>query len=171
MTRHLLTTLALFTLAGPTLAAPRDPVSRLRISPVSADVWRGRAPYRPSQLEALRQMGFKTILDIRGNQPFASALERRMAENHGLTYRKVPMHFPPTRDNSVERVMAAMMNEADYPMFVHCNLDRDRTSVAIGLYRIRTQGWSVAAAEAEAKQFGLRRYFIGLNRYLRSGGR
>jgi protein tyrosine/serine phosphatase len=170
MTRHLLTTLALFALTGPTLAAPRDPVARLRVSPVSAVLWRGRAPYRPSQLEALRQMGFKTILDMRGNQPFASALERRMAENHGLTYIKVPMLFPPTRNNSAERVVAAIMNNADNPMFVHCNVDKDRTSVAIGLYRIRAQGWSAAAAEAEAKQFGLRRVFVGLNRYLRSAG-
>jgi protein tyrosine/serine phosphatase len=55
-------------------------------------------------------------------------------------------------------------------MYVHCELDRDRTSAIIGVYRIRVQGWSQEAAEAEAKSFGIRRYFIGLNRYLRAGG-
>jgi protein tyrosine/serine phosphatase len=53
-------------------------------------------------------------------------------------------------------------------MYVHCNVDRDRTSVAVGAFRVRAQGWDTAAAVAEAERFGLRRYFIGLNRYLRS---
>src|SRR5207249_7303350 len=117
---------------------------------------------------ALRQMGIRTVLDIRGNQPFASALERRMAEAHGLVYRRVPLSFKPLRDGSDERVLAAMQNEADYPLFVHCNIDRDRTSAVIAAFRVRVQGWSGAAAAAEARQFGLRRYFVGLNRYLRS---
>src|SRR5262249_9381221 len=55
-----------------------------------------------------------------------------------------------------------------YPMYVHCDIDRDRTAVAFGLYRVRVQGWSPAAAWAEAERFGLRRYFVGLNRYLQS---
>ena len=113
-------------------------------------------------------MGVKTVLDIRGNQPFASAQERRRAAAHGLEYRKVPISFRPLRDGSAERVVAAMQNEADYPMYVHCNIDRDRTSVAVAAFRVRAQGWDGAAAAAEARQFGLRRYFLGLNRYLRA---
>ena len=61
-------------------------------------------------------------------------------------------------------------NRADYPMFVHCNIDRDRGAVAVAAYRVRVQGWDPAAAQAEAKSFGLKRYFLGLNRYLRSLG-
>jgi len=80
----------------------------------------------------------------------------------------VPMGFRPLRDGSAERVLTAMTNEADYPMFVHCNIDRDRTSVTIAAFRVRAQGWDGSAAAAEARRFGLRRYFVGLNRYLRA---
>jgi hypothetical protein len=171
MTRPLLTTvlLAFFTLIPSARALARDPQSWLQPSPlVPGLLWRGRAPYGHQHYEVLRQMGVRTVLDIRGNQPFASAQERRRAEAHGLVYRKVRISFRPLRGGSAERVLAAMQNDADYPMYVHCNVDRDRTSVAVAAFRVRAQGWDGSAAAAEARQFGLRRYFVGLNRYLRS---
>ena len=118
----------------------------------------------------MKALGIQTILDIRANQPLVSARERWRAERHGLTYWKVGLKFKPLRDGSGEPVLAAMQDTSAYPMYIHCNLDRDRTSAIIGVYRIRVQGWSEEAAEAEAKEFGLRRYYIGLNRYLRAGG-
>jgi protein tyrosine/serine phosphatase len=80
------------------------------------------------------------------------------------------MGFYPLRDGSGDRVIAAIRDESAYPMYVHCNLDRDRTSAAIAAYRVRVQGWSPAEAQREAHQFGIRRHYIGLNRYLRALG-
>jgi tyrosine-protein phosphatase SIW14 len=174
MTRLLLPTTALLTLlaaAAPAPAQSADGESWLHPTPVAPGLWRGRAPYRHRHYEELQRLGVRTILDMRGNQPFASAIERRRAAAHGFVYRKVPMGFRPLRDHSDERVLAALQNVADYPMYVHCNIDRDRTSVAIAAYRVRVQGWSPAAAQAEAYSFGLRWYFVGLNRYLRALGR
>src|SRR4051812_19135910 len=142
MTRLPLTTaalLALIVFAAGGRAVAGDPQSWLKPNPVAPGLWRGRAPYLPRHYEALRQMGVRTVLDIRGNQPFASAKERRRAEAHGLVYRKVPISFRPLRDGSAERVVAAMRNEADYPLYVHCNIDRDRTSVAVAAFRVRAQ--------------------------------
>src|SRR4051794_16359492 len=107
MTRPLLTTalLALFTLIPSARAVARDPQSWLQPRPlIPGLLWRGRAPYRHQHYEVLRQMGVRTVLDIRGNQPFASAQERRRAAAHGLVYRKIPMGFRPLRDGSVEPV-------------------------------------------------------------------
>ena len=81
----------------------------------------------------------------------------------------MPISFHPLRDGSGEQVLAALQNPPALPLFVHCNLDRDRASAVIGVYRVRVQGWSREAAIEEAKGFGLRRYFVGLNRYLREG--
>src|SRR5262249_53441650 len=117
----------------------------------------------------LEEMGFKAVLDIRGNQPRASARERRRLERMGIIYLKVPLGFRPLRDGSGERVLAALQAPPALPMYVHCNVDHDRSSAVIGVYRVRVQGWSREAAVEEAKSFGIRRYFIGLNRYLREG--
>ncbi len=142
----------------------------LRPSEVRPGLWRGRAPITHRHYEQLRAMGFRTILDMRGVQPVQSAVERRRAPMHGLEYRQVPLSFHPLKDGSGEAVLAAMQDASAYPMYVHCELDRDRTSAAVGVYRIRVQGWSREAAEREARQFGIRRYFVGLNRYLRAAG-
>src|SRR5262249_16636580 len=111
----------------------------------------------------------QAVLDIRGNQPRLGGRERRWLERMGIIYVQVPMGFRPLRDGSGERVLAALENPPALPLYVHCNLGRDRASAVIGVYRVRALGWSREAAIAEAKEFGLRRYFIGLNRYLRQG--
>jgi protein tyrosine phosphatase (PTP) superfamily phosphohydrolase (DUF442 family) len=166
MTRRLLILAAVLTL--PAFARAAD--DWLRPSEISPGLWRGRMPITHRHYEQLKAMGFRTILDLRGVQPVQSAIERRRAPQHGLEYRQVPLSFHPLRDHSDEAVLAAMLDTAAYPMYVHCEIDRDRTSAAVAAYRVRVQGWSQPAAEAEARGFGLRRYFLGLNRYVRALG-
>jgi Tyrosine phosphatase family len=152
-------------------AAPAAPAQLLRMEPepIVPGIWRGRAPRFPRHYDKLEELGIRAVLDIRGNQRRLSARERRRLERRGIIYEKVPMGFRPLRDGSGERVLAAMQNPPALPFYVHCNIDRDRSSAVIGIYRVRVQGWSREAAIAEAKSFGLRRYFVGLNRYLQSG--
>jgi protein tyrosine/serine phosphatase len=133
-------------------------------------LWRGRSPLLHRHYEQLKAMGIRTVVDIRGNQPVLSWIDRRRSAMHGLEYRHVPLSFHPLKDGSDQAVLATMQDVSAYPMYIHCMLDRDRSSAVIGVYRIRVQGWSQEAAEVEAKQFGIRRYFIGLNRYLRAAG-
>lgn len=159
---------AVVTLTAALAFAPTAHAQRLKPSEIEPGLWRGHAPYFRKDYDELRQLGVRTVLDLRGNQPLASFLERRRVEAMGLTYRKVPFGFQPLRDGSDARVLAALQNAADYPMYVHCNIDRDRSSVAVAAYRVRVQGWSPEAAQAEAHSFGLKRYFLGLNRYLRA---
>jgi len=147
----------------------RAQLSRIEPAPVAPGIWRGHAPWLRRDYQQLQQMGFKAVLDIRGNQPRASAQERRRLERMGIIYLKVPMRFGPPSEGSGERVLAAMQNPPALPMFVHCNLDRDRSSAVIGVYRVRVQGWTREAAIAEAKSFGLRPYYFALNRFLRQG--
>src|SRR5262245_5780982 len=142
----------------------RAQLFRMEPAPVAPGMWRGHAPWLRGDYRQLQQMGFKAVLDIRGNQPRASARERRKLERMGIIYLKVPMRFGPLSEGSGERVLAIMQNPPPLPMFVHCNLDRDRSSAVIGVYRVRVQGWSREAAIAEAKSFGMRRYYFALNR-------
>lgn len=162
-------------IAAAVLAAAVAPAAHaqfhLREVQLTPDVWRGRAPYFRSSYEELRALGVRTVVDLRGNQPFASAIEKWRVERMGMTYRKVPFRFSPFRDWDDRRVLAAMTSAADYPMYVHCNVDKDRTSVAVAAFRVKALGWDPRAAEAEAREAGLRRVFFTLNRYIRDLGR
>lgn len=42
----------------------------------------------------------------------------------------------------------------DGPTFIHCMEGKDRTGIAIALFRIKHQGWTCEKALAEAKKFG-----------------
>jgi len=142
----------------------------LELHSVSPGLYRGRVPTSEEDFAELRRLGIRTILDIRGNAPLGSLRERRRVEAQGFTYLHVRMGFRPLRDGTGDRVVAAMADEAYYPLYVHCQLDRDRTSAAVAGYRVQIEGWDIASAEAEAQSFGIRRYFLGLNRYIRAGG-
>jgi protein tyrosine phosphatase (PTP) superfamily phosphohydrolase (DUF442 family) len=171
MTRTWIAAVVMLTAAFvPAAHAQQKIGEHLKASEIEPGLWRGHAPYFRDSYEELRQLGVRTVLDLRGNQPVASFIERRRVEAMGLTYRKVPFGFQPLRDGSDAAVLAALQNRGDYPMYVHCNIDRDRTAVAVAAYRVRVQGWAAADAQAEAKSFGLKRYFLGLNRYLRRLG-
>lgn len=164
--RRLLVLCAAFVLSSPAARAQLFPIEA---RPVAPGIWRGHAPWSRGNYRQLEEMGVKAVLDLRGNQPRASARERRRLERMGIIYLKVPMRFGPPSEGSGERVLAAMQNPPTLPMFVHCNLDRDRSSAVIGVYRVRVQGWTREAAIAEAKSFGLRPYYFALNRFLRQG--
>lgn len=144
--------------------------AQLEATEIAPGLYRGRVPKTAADFEELHRMVVRTVLNIRGNTPRASRRERIRVEAAGLNYRHEPLSFHPLRDGSGDRALAAMTNEADYPMYVHCQVNRDRTSALVAAYRVRCQGWSVEAAEAETQSFGLRRFFIGLNRYVRAGG-
>jgi hypothetical protein len=167
MIRRLLLGAAVLLLPQPAGAQEKN---WLQISQVHDGLWRGRMPFLESHYEKLQALGIRTVLDIRGTQPVQSWVESRQAPRHGLVYWQVPLSFHPLKDGSGEAVLAAMQDVSAYPMYIHCEIDRDRTSAIIGVYRMRVQGWSKEAATAEAHEFGIRRYYIGLNRYLDAGG-
>ena len=142
----------------------------MEIKMITPGLYRGRVPFREADFAELKRLGIRTILDIRGNTPITSKWERRKAEAHGFKYINTPMGFRPLRDGSADPALEALANEADYPLFLHCQLDRDRTSALIAAYRVQYQGWDIDSAADEAYEFGIRRYFVGLNRYTRAGG-
>ena len=42
------------------------------------------------------------------------------------------------------------------PVFVHCQIGRDRTGCAIGAYRIAKQGWTAEQAIQEMERYGFK---------------
>jgi protein tyrosine/serine phosphatase len=149
---------------------PTTASADLNESEIAPGLYRGRVPKSEADFAALQRLGIRTVLNIRGNAPLGSWLERRRVEAHGLNYLKLRMGFHPLRDGTGDRLLAAMADESLFPIYLHCQFNRDRTSAIVAAYRVQVQGWDIASAETEAREFGLRRFFLGLNRYVRWGG-
>jgi protein tyrosine/serine phosphatase len=137
----------------------------LEIGEVAPGIYRGPAPQCAADYSQLRALGVKTILDVRKFRRRAFDQERRDAAAHGMHYLLLPIAFRPERDGSAERAFKALTNARLYPIYVHCQLGRDRSSLLIGLYRVRCQGWTPGAAYAEMKRHGFKSFLRGLERY------
>jgi len=70
-------------------------------------------------------------------------------------------------EKHVNEALAIMRNKAYEPVYVHCVLGRDRTSLLMGIYRIYFMGMKPQKAYAEMKAAGFRdAWFVkGLQRY------
>ena len=94
---------------------------------------RGNQP-SPTQLQALKAQGIKTIINLRGGDGSFSVLERDACNRLGLTLvdHVVTSREIPTRD----RVLGAkaMFATIEYPAFIHCKSGADRAGLMSALY-------------------------------------
>jgi tyrosine-protein phosphatase SIW14 len=70
----------------------------------------------------------------------------------------------------VDRVVALMADPANRPLFVHCRQGHDRTGIIVAAYRMKEEGWHLAAAEAEMEAFGFNKVWINFRRFIRGYG-
>ena len=117
-------------------------------------------------VKRLAELGIKAIVNLRGRDERTSA-EETEAKALGLRYYSVPMPglSRPT-DEQVQRVMAIMDSEENWPVFIHCKRGSDRTGTVIGCYRISHEGWTADRALAEAKQYGMSWIESGMRDYI-----
>lgn len=123
---------------------------------------------RPGEegIAALRERGFRTIVDFTGND----GVEER-AKAAGLEYFGLPLtaHLwssPPT-DEQVDRFFEIALDPARRPLFIHCTRGMDRTGMMSGLYRIEAEGWQPSAAIEEMQYFGYHDWYDDLIGYVR----
>jgi len=127
-------------------------------------VWRGGAP-GDAGLKALKEKGFKTVVDLR-----AGADERRAAESLGLKLVAIPLYarltcVPPDAKQVCE-FLDVVTDPANRPVYVHCELGRDRTGTMCALYRMEVDGWTRARALEEMHAFGFHTWYGGFLQFL-----
>lgn len=101
----------------------------------------------PEAIARYAEMGFKTILNLRGPSDTGYyLLEREACEAHGLTMIDARMHSrePP----SVEQVRRAkeLFETIEYPALMHCKSGADRAGVMAVLYKHFKMGMPIAEA-------------------------
>lgn len=110
----------------------------------------------PDQLERLVQReGIRRVLSLLNPEAPESIAERAAAERLGLEWINIPMRgdgssTPADRD-ALRRIL---LEPHDEPLLVHCAAGANRTGLAIGMYRLHHDGWSVEQVMEEMRRFG-----------------
>ncbi|MGE3182010.1 MAG: tyrosine-protein phosphatase [Phycisphaerae bacterium] len=109
----------------------------------------------PAHLEALREeYGITRVISLLNPDVPLSQAERDACETLGIRYENIEMRGNGDSTPEARARLMQLLDEADQgPTLVHCAAGTNRTGLAIGLYRIREQGWTYEQVLEEMKQF------------------
>jgi len=148
--------------------APMAPVADVpnkgeipRWNMIAEGLYRGGQPTEKG-FQFLKEKGFKTIVNLREEDNS----EAKIVEKLGMNYIQIPV--PEARpwnqvpNDAVAKYFELVNNPANYPIFFHCLRGADRTGTFAALYRVALQKWDPKKAYKEARDIGMRWYYVGL---------
>jgi protein tyrosine phosphatase (PTP) superfamily phosphohydrolase (DUF442 family)/YHS domain-containing protein len=110
---------------------------------------------RLEHLEALKQQGVTTIINLRQPVEHRAAEEKEMAEKLGLRYFNIPVEYMFPKNSDADEFLRVTDDPRNRPAFIHCT-----AAIRVGAFwmirRVLRDGLSVADAEKEAEKVGLR---------------
>ena len=132
--------------------------------PVNATLSRGGQPTEAGW-RRLREMGVKTVLNVRGGDDDRAALNEL-----GLQYQQRPMSPWTPKDEDVAWFLARASDPDLQPVFAHCHHGSDRTGYLVAMYRVIIDGWTREAAIEEMTRDGngFHDIYQGLIAYVRN---
>lgn len=148
----LLAIVALTTVAGGIVhsqsAAPSIAIENF--GKVNDSYYRGAQP-KPTDLQQLKSLGVKTIIDLRKDKKPEAA---SWASSAGLRYFNIPLLPGRAATEDETNYFLSLVNDpANWPVYVHCKGGRHRTGALTAVYRITHDGWTADQAFAEMKKY------------------
>jgi protein tyrosine/serine phosphatase len=112
--------------------------------------YRGAQP-RGQDYADLAALGVKTVIDLTQD---GDVSEPGLVRNAKMKFHRIPMttHVPPT-SAQIGEFLTIVNNQANWPVYVHCQGGRHRTGVMTAVYRMMKDGWKPDQAFQEMKQY------------------
>ena len=128
---------------------------------VAPGIYRGPAPQTEADYQRLKQLGVRTVLNLRRIHRREIAYEGRRLAALGIAHRHVPTtyRFP---EASMAQALETLSDTSLHPIYVHCTHGKDRTGLLVGLFRVRHQGWTSGSAYAEMTRMRFNPRLAGL---------
>lgn len=109
---------------------------------------------RLEHLKQLKDEGVKAIINLRPATEHRASEEEAKAKELGLRYFNIPVVFGEPKDEQATEFLKITDDPANRPAFIHC-----ASAIRVGAFwmirRVLRDGWTVEAAEEEAKKIGL----------------
>ena len=126
-----------------------------RSAQITPEIYRGGQP-TPEGLKSITKSGIKTIISLRDRNEVVSEnqpIEEAYAKANGIAFKRYPIPGVPSVADSLQ--ILALIENAEKPVLVHCLNGSERTTVIMGFYRLRHDGWSIDKVLAEADSYGI----------------
>src|SRR2546422_508965 len=136
---------------------------------VDDGVYKGSRPRTDADYRFLQSLHVKCIVDLEF-LPFLHLSEQKKAKRFGIVFIPARMNASPVSpsEKHVETILAVLKDKGYHPIYFHCALGRDRTSLIAALYKMYFLGMSQQNAWRYMKESGYKHGWIrsGLRRYL-----
>ena len=114
---------------------------------VSDKVWRSAQP-APYQIAALRRLGIRTIVNLRGKNPSSSFwLEARACKRNGITLVNYALRSRAAPSRAELHGAREVIERIEYPALIHCKSGADRAGLMSVLYLHVKEGVPIAEAK------------------------
>jgi uncharacterized protein (TIGR01244 family) len=153
MKRDLIIAMVLLLISVPVTAVQELPPIRNFLR-VNEKFCTGGQP-RLEHLAKLKAEGVKTIINLRQPGEHRADEEVAAAKQLGLRYYNIPVVFADPKEEQVTEFLKLTDDPENLPAFIHCT-----AAIRVGAFwmirRALRDGWTIEAAEEEAKKVGLR---------------
>src|SRR5262249_29139478 len=134
---------------------PASGTALIRFQQIDDGVYKGSRPKTDADFVFLRSKGIRYIINLKFF-PWLNNIEKRRVQQHGiimLTGQIGAWTFQPSEKN-VNAVLCLLRDKRYQPIYVHCDLGRDRAMLIVGLYQMYYSGKSKEEAWREMKHYG-----------------
>jgi hypothetical protein len=134
-------------------------------------LYKGSKPKSDADYRFLKSKNVKYILDL-NFFPLLYRLERTKAKKHGMFVIPATINASPIApsEKHVNQILCILADRRLRPLYFHCSVGRDRTSLIATLYELNYLGLPAENAWEEMKRFGFKDDWTlrGLKAYLQN---
>ena len=143
--------------------------SMVRFGEIDEGVYKGSKPKSDADFRFLHSKNIKTIVDLQF-VPVPYRREKEKAEKYEIRVIPVTINASPVApsERHVRHALCLLADKSLRPVYFHCDLGRDRTSLIATLYEVYFRGLAPKDALQEMKHFGFKDDWTlrGLKKYL-----
>lgn len=136
---------------------PAPGTSIVRFEELDEGVYKGSKPKTEADYEFLQSKRVKYVVELR-LFPRLNAIEKKRVREHGMILIPATINASPIEpeEDQVNRVLCILHDLRYRPIYIHCDLGRDRAMLIAGLYDMYYRHVSKDEAYRHMKHFGFK---------------